>query len=339
MTNMPHAWMVDPGVYGEWTKDLTRRWNVSLGSRVDLVHTTARASDLRSDTNLPEDELTQDDVLVAGYLNNKIKLGDHWTLTAGAGEGQRPPTLIERYADGLFISSLQSGFTRVVGDPTLRPERDLQIDFGLSASYDRWRARANYFYAWVNDYITFYDDSVIGFESARLLHFMNTRLATLTGFEVSGEYDLSPWLTPFAKISYVEGQDQSLDAPLPMIPPLESTVGLRLHDSDKGSRWGIEIAARMVHTQNRPGVISLLGTPEVVEEATPGFVVWNLRSYYNVRKNFSIVAGIDNLLNRNYQEHLDLRLFGPTLPVQYPSSATRVLEPGISPYIGVNWIF
>ncbi len=337
-TNMPHAWMADPGLYAEWSEAVTDAWTLSLGGRLDFTRTTARAGDLRPESSLPgfDEFLTQDDVLYAFYLSNKLKLNEHWTFSGGLGHGQRPPTLIERYADGLFLSLMQSGFTRMIGDPRLRPERDWQVDAGLSAEYERFRGRANYFYAWVDDYITFFDETVVEFSDARLLRYMNTSLGTLTGFECTAEYDLAPRLSPFAKMSYVEGRDQELHAPLPMIPPLESTVGLRLHDPDQGRRWGIELAARMVHSQHRLGTIRLFGTREVIEEATPGFSVWSLRGYYNFHKNLNIVAGIDNLFDRTYQEHLDLRLRGPSY---FPGPPTRVLEPGFTPYFGVRWIF
>ncbi len=40
-------------------------------------------------------------------------------------------------------------------------------------------------------------------------------------------------------------------------------------------------------------------------------MVCNLRGYYNYSKNLTFVGGVDNLFNKNYQEHLDLRLAGP----------------------------
>jgi outer membrane receptor protein involved in Fe transport len=337
-TNMPHSWLTDPGLYLEWSKPFGDAWTLSLGGRVDLVGTKARASDLRDDTVLPggASDLAQTDVLYAFYLNNKLKLDEHWTLTGGFGHGQRPPTLIERYADGLFLSSLQSGFTRMIGDPQLQAERDWQLDVGLSAEHENWRGKANFFHAWVNEYITYEDESVVNFADARLLRFVNTDLATLVGFELFGECDLYPRLSPFAKMSYVDGRDRELDAPLPAIPPLDTTVGVRLHNPEKERSWEIELAARIVNDQNRLGTIRLLGTSTTVEERTGGFTVWHLRGYWNYTKNFHLIAGIDNLFDRTYQEHLDLRILGPT---GFPAPPTRVWAPGITPYFAVNWIY
>ena len=78
------------------------------------------------------------------------------------------------------------------------------------------------------------------------------------------------------------------------------------------------------------------GGVDQIEEATPGFTIVNVRGYYTYSKNLSFIGGIDNLFDRNYQEHLDLRLLGPTPGIANP---TRVLAPGISPYVGVQWTF
>jgi outer membrane receptor protein involved in Fe transport len=231
---------------------------------------------------------------------------------------------------------LQSGFTRVIGDPELKPERDWQVDLGYKVDKERWRGSARAYYSWVVDYVTFFDDSVSDFDDARLLRYVNTPLATLTGFELYGEYDVTTKLTPFAAMSYTEGRDQHLDAPLPAISPLEGAVGFRYRDSEKGKRWSIDTGARMVAAQNELGTIEMFNGPTVVEQRTPGFTVCYIRGYWNYTKNLRLIAGIDNVFNRNYQEHLDLRLSGPT---GFPAPETQALRPGISPYFGLNWLF
>ncbi len=146
----------------------------------------------------------------------------------------------------------------------------------------------------------------------------------------------------FGKISYVNGRDQTLSAPLPAISPLDSTVGLRFHDAEKGQRWGCDVGTRIVATQNEPGAIRLMGQAEVVEEATGGFTTCYIRGYWNCKKNLRLIAGIDNVFNRSYQEQLDLRLTGPanfTTINGNPAQPTRVLATGISPYFGVNWVY
>jgi iron complex outermembrane recepter protein len=136
------------------------------------------------------------------------------------------------------------------------------------------------------------------------LRYVNTALATFVGAEAYGECDVTGWLTPFATLSYVRGQDETRDGdfatrpatpaspstrdydrsrgyygnvpgeakePLPSIYPLVSRVGMRLHPGDDASRWSVELAARMVARQNRVAA-SLLESP------SPGFTVWDVRA-------------------------------------------------------------
>ncbi len=228
----------DEGLFSEYCIPVNDDWKITLGGRADWIDTNALLRDIRPDTNLDVDELVQHDVLYSYYLTNELKVGDAWTLDLGYGYAQRPTTLTERYADGVFLGILQSGFTRVIGTPDLRPERNFQLDAGLSANYDNFRGSLTGFYAWVVDYVTFDGLAVVDFFDAKLVRYRNTPLAILTGFEAAGEWDWSPNLTPFAKLKYVQGTDEFV-GPLFAIPPLEGTVGLRWHDLRANAAVGI----------------------------------------------------------------------------------------------------
>jgi outer membrane receptor protein involved in Fe transport len=342
-TNMPRAQAVDPGAFAEYVIPMNSFWTTTVGARVDFYNTRASFSELRPNGQLlpglsgPGD-LDQEDTLYAFFLTNEVDLDCNWTLLGGFGYGQRPPTLIERYADGLFLGIAQSGFTRVIGDPFLDQERDWQVDVGLQAEYDYWRARGGVFYAWVDDYVTLAGDVVAQpfFDSARLFRYINTDEAILAGFEFNAEYDWNCYLSPFALVKYVEGRDQVIDAPLPQIPPLDTIVGIRLHEPSRARLWSVEFGARIVDDQDRLGTVRSAGGTTIIEEATPGFTTFHLRSYYTYSRTLNFTAGIENLFDRNYQEHLDLRLRGP---VGFPAPITRTLAPGITPYFGVDWTF
>ena len=69
----------------------------------------------------------QNNVLYSFFLTNEVELDKDWTVRFGFGQAQRPPTMTERYADGEFLAVIQSGFSRVIGLPTLMPERAWQL--------------------------------------------------------------------------------------------------------------------------------------------------------------------------------------------------------------------
>ena len=77
----------------------------------------------------------------------------------------------------------------------------------------------------------------------------------------------------------------------------------------------IEMNARVVDDQSH--VARSLG-----EQKTPGFTIWNLRTYYRPAPSWMLTAGVENLTNKFYREHLDYR------------SGRGVFQPGINFHFG-----
>jgi iron complex outermembrane recepter protein len=330
-TRMPRSEMINPGVYSEAILPVTEFWNARVGGRVDFVHTTANG--LLPDSNFSIDDLQQSNTLYAFYMMNDIQVNETWTANVGFGQAQRPPTLLERYSDGVFVSVLQSGFTRVIGDPNLSPERLWQVDGTVSADFEYARMSFGAFQSWILDYITLQGVAADP-TGANLVKYVSTPLATLTGFEFRGDVDIREDLNTYLTAHYVQGQDQILAAPLPGIAPFEGRIGLLWH-SPEDDAWGVDTSVRVVSSQNRLGVIRRGSTfvtgQETVETFTPYFATVNIRGYWNPSPNVNVVGGVENLLDRNYLEHLDLRL-----PSQGPFPAAFAYAQGITPYVGIN---
>jgi outer membrane receptor protein involved in Fe transport len=285
------------------------------------------------------------------YGTTEYKVNDNVTLTSGAAHSDRPPTLTELYAMDPFLAILQQGFTSVIGNPDLRTEKLWQIDLGTRAKYDYFRAGANGYVCFVQDYITYSAVDLArgrfkGFDpiiaSALTVQYTNTDLALLTGFELYAEYDATDYFTPFMTMTYVAGWDETRDhrgdiipgpntstlgfhgssvEPLPGIPPLDTRIGIRLHESIVNPHYGVELSCRFVAPQD--SVASSLG-----ELKSGGFNVWDTRAYWQAREHLLLVAGINNIFDRDYREHLDLRTGVPLGP--------GVREPGINPYLGIQ---
>ncbi|MEM6364493.1 MAG: TonB-dependent receptor, partial [Planctomycetota bacterium] len=169
---------------------------------------------------------------------------------------------------------------------------------------------------------------------ARLLQAVNTDLATLWGIESYAEMDLLRDLQAFGSVAYLQGDDQEIDEPLPGIFPLESRVGLRLFDPSDEQRWGLEWGWRIVAEQDRIAFLRPVGGAGQniqLEDATPSFATSYLRGFMRPSDRVSLTGGIANMFDRNYFEHLNLRL-----PQQGTFDSTIVLSPGITPYFGVE---
>ncbi len=293
------------------------------------------------------------------YLTSQYELDPNWSINAGAGHGQRPPSLTELYAAESFMFLLQNGLNTVTGDPRLNPERRTQLDLGVTYSDERFRAGITGFHAWVNERITFENTSVrrgppFGQIEQVNLRYVNTDLARLYGCEANAEYIVAPWISVFSTLNYVEGRDytrngsyatlqadgtnpservdgvprgtfgaqgQQLTAheALPGIPPLENRTGVRLNGEVWDVRWNVELAARIVDSQDRVAT-------SLFESATPGFTTWDLRSHWLVNEHLTFVTGVENFTDKDYREHFDFR----------SSTGLSVRQPGANFYFGTE---
>lgn len=338
---IPPSSSANPGLFAEQRLPLNDRLTVKAGVRVDWVSTNAsRFVDNHTDyfgEGQPADleqvlggDFDQQFFPWTVFLSGEFQMNDCWSLVGGAGHGMRPPTLTELYAVYPVLAILQQGLTFVKGDPNLAPEQLWQIDLGIQGDLERFRAQVRGFYAWVQDYITY---ETTGYTPGfGFVQFVNTDLATISGGEAYAEYDWACWLAVFGTMSYVEGRDHTRDGrgvlqppeynfsdeePLPGIAPLESRVGLRFHEPDVQQRWAVEFSARIVDNQDRYA-------SSLLEQATPGFTTYDLRGYWQATDSLLLIAGVENLTDKQYREHLDLR------------TGLGVYQPGRSFYFGTE---
>jgi outer membrane receptor protein involved in Fe transport len=366
---IPKSFSVNPGLYSE----LSREYNdlsVTIGGRVDM--TTAELDDRPGDiaslglatpqASLAEilgtDDFDQSFGTWALFMTGRYDLDDDWALTFGAGHAQRPPTLTELYVAESFLFLLQNGQNTATGDPGLDIERLWQLDLGVEYETEAVRLSVNGFHAWIHDYITFENmRTVFGPPNGQVeqlnLKYVNTEMATLTGFDALAEFDVNASTSFFATLSFVEGRDHSRNGnsatrqsfgsgvpsvqvsglprgtfsglttgdeeSLPAILPFESRLGVRFKDPSEESNWMVELSARVVAQQDRVAT-SLLETP------TPGFTTWDLRGSWQANETIQFVAGVENFTDKNYREHLDFR----------SANGIQLRQPGINFYFGTE---
>ena len=366
---VPHSDSINPGLFLEQVASKSDDLTIRSGGRIDFVSTNVLAdpADLQNlglatpQSSLADilgsDEFDQSFTLLMGYVSAQRQIDDERRLDISFGYAERAPSLTELYAAEPFMFLLQNGMNTVTGDPNLLKERRFQFDLGLSVERDRMRGKANTFFAWVNDYITFENIGVFNGPPAGeveqvALKYVNTELAYLSGIEFYGEFDWQDNVTLFGSVSYTHGEDRTrngefatnpasggnpsqqvagldrgefsgitgneLEA-LPSIMPLESTLGIRLHSGGVLPKWGVELSTRLVDDQRRVA-------HSLLESSSPGFTVFNMSGYYRHKENVTFWAGAHNFTNRHYREHLDFR----------SPSGTSVYQPGSSFFVSME---
>jgi iron complex outermembrane receptor protein len=130
----------------------------------------------------------------------------------------------------------------------------------------------------------------------------------------------------FGGMSYVQARKETKpekninSSNVAEIPPLKTRIALRY---DKGTYFG-EVETILSATQNRVD-------RDLQEEKTSGYGVVNIKVGGNF-KGFTITAGIDNVFDKKYYEHLSY-LRDPF------GSGVKVPEPGRTFYVHVSYTF
>jgi len=120
--------------------------------------------------------------------------------------------------------------------------------------------------------------------------------------------------------AYVHADNDTMGVPLAQTPPQELKFGV----DHKTGPWAFGSLARLVGRQDR--VHRSYGN--IVGQdigATGGFATLSLNSSYRVSKMALLSAGIDNVFDRGYAEHISRA--GATV-AGYAPATTRVNEPG-----------
>ncbi len=340
-SRIPRSHSINPGLFLEGSLPVTDQLTVRSGVRTDWVSMNAETSPARE--LLLVGEFDQHFVLWSAFFTADYQVDRHWTITSAFGHSMRPPTMTEMYALGPFVAALpQFAFTRLYGNPELNSERMWQTDLSLSGKFEKTQLGVTGFHSWVNDYITL---DLLNPPDGVIFGYANADLATLAGVEAFVQYDVNSCLTAYGTGSFVEGRNQRRrsvraivrdsplvgalignsapdrpipkEEPLPAIPPLESRLGLILHQPCPEPVWSVEFAARVVDNQDRVA-------RSLREEPTPGFTTYEIRGYWRPSDQIVLTAGVENLTNKLYKEHLDTHIFA------------EVFQPGVTFYFGTE---
>ena len=233
-------------------------------------------------------------------LNSQIEVSNALTINYGLGVKQRAASYQERY---LWLpmqatGGLADGKT-YVGNINLSPETAYQADLGLSYTDDGFSIAPRIFYQKINDYIQGTPTSdmqvnmvanMMGSENP--LQFSNID-ATIYGMDLNWDYRLTQQVKLSGVASYVRGTRDDINDDLYRMSPLNSRVNI-YYQHDK---WQTNLSLHAYAKQNK---VSQLNT----ETATGGYALIDWQADYFVSSGLVVRAGVNNLLNKQYSDHL-----------------------------------
>lgn len=288
------------GVYGEWQANFGQSWQTIAGLRQDTVRSDA--ADILNRGMAPLSDQTS-------FNSRAHDFTDHnWDATLlaryrasaavdyeiGLARKTRSPNLVERYLwTPANASAGQADGRTYLGNLDLRPEVSQQVSLGAAWRGAAWRIAPSLFYDRVSDYIQGTPIARLDSSGNPVLQYTNLGRADLYGIDGRWSYMWSEALGLRGTLSYVRGENQDNGDNLYRIAPLRGDVNL---DYRTGA-WKHTVEWRLVARQDK--VAAYNG-----ETPTGGYGLVNLRTRWQLGKAASLSAGVENLFDKYYADHL-----------------------------------
>ena len=304
------------GAFLERNHDFNARWRSEFGVRYNEVKTDADEVDgtpammmppagmLRDDFNNADREQTDNNIDLVAKAWYKASSTTSWY--AGIAQKNRSPSYQERY---LWLpleatAGLADGNT-YTGNIDLDPEQARQFEFGLDFSNDRLSFAPRFFYSEVKDYIQGTASEIApavmmvrmmnvmnGTNNADPLHFNNVD-AKLYGFDMDWAWQVSTHWTLSGIVNYVRGKRDDIKDDLYRIAPANTSVRLDY----TANNWSVGVENVLYSAQNQVSETNR-------EEETAGYGLLNLSAAWQATPQLQLAAGVDNLLDKEYRDHL-----------------------------------
>ena len=302
------------GGFAEWTGE-AGPFNTQLGLRLDRNSFDAGEASLGP-------ALPMGPRMLATAFNGAGRTGEDTTVDAVArlwtperngfswratlARKQNMPGYIQRY--GWLPIKASGGLADgniYIGDLSIDPETAWIAEAGFDYASTNAYLRPTVFVRQIDDYIQGVPfDATVGVADTpvEMIAGMNgdpTPLrwanvdARLYGFDVDGGYDFAGPLRLDGVLSYVRGERRDIDDNLYRVAPPNLTLGLTW----EADVWSATFETRLVADQDE---VSLTNS----EEATDGHVTLSAYGEWDVRKGVTLAAGVENLLDEVYLEHL-----------------------------------
>lgn len=316
-TRVRDAKFVQSGAFAEgtWTPAPGRR--VIAGARLDRWQVTdSRTSvmlSMMSTAPNPGAGRTRESDLAGGFVRYEHDLAVRpLTLFAGLGRAQRFPDYWE------LIKNESATTVSALGT---RPETTVQFDTGALYHRGPLDFSLSLFVADFDDFI------LVQSNYAKPAGMMGTRSAVITrnidASTLGGEAGLAwrageHWKLD-ASLAWVRGVNDTDSRPLAQLPPLEARLALAYAQTT----WSMGGLLRAVAAQDRVAVNqgNIVGQ-DIGRSA--GFAVLSLNASRKISSRARVSAGIDNLLDRTYAEHISRA----GSAIAGFTQTTRVNEPG-----------
>ena len=336
-------------LFAEWNNQLNEDWKTKLGARYShvnmnagTVNTNGLPGMLAMNVNMLKTEFNnsdrkQNENLVDLAATFTRKINNDADINFGLARKERAPSYQERY---LWMplestSGLADG-NNYMGNVNLNKETAYQAELGLDWHTPKAAFSPHIFYHRINNYIqgTLYNTNATvnminnmmqtGTQPKTVLQFNNVD-AKLYGMDANWFLALNTTWQLDGTVSYVRGKRRDTGDNLYRIAPLTARTTL----SYVQTNWRVGFEAETVAAQNKVST-------ENKEQKTSGYALFNLTGNYHATDAVTLSAGINNLFDRNYQNHLGGYSRIDNADGSAVAKGQRLPGLGRSVYVGLN---
>ncbi|MEQ1151118.1 TonB-dependent copper receptor [Acinetobacter johnsonii] len=268
------------GAFGELSYAFNDQHKLVTGARLDQVKIDNLATDTERKETLP-----------SGFVRIESELAEHVKTYAGLGYVERVPDYWELFSTK-YHQSTGTTFAN------LENEKTAQFDAGYQYEQGAFKSWASVYAGLIQDYI------LVAYTPTGSMGRLEAKSrnvdATIAGAEAGLAYQLTDQIQADISAMYAWGENTTDHTALPQIAPLEGRFNLRYVQEkyNLGLLW--RVVAAQDRTSYREG--NIIGYDL---EESKGFGTLSLNGTYNIQKDLDLSVGIDNVLNKNYAEHLN----------------------------------
>ncbi|SFP05999.1 iron complex outermembrane recepter protein [Cohaesibacter marisflavi] len=317
-------------------------WGMQLGMRYDLIHADpadanetgdvpsgatgaaawnmSPASLYRSYYGATGDLSRTDNNISARMRVTKAFMDERFSVFGDLSRKVRSPDNIEAY----HAVTHPQAINRWIGNPDLDPEAHHKAELGMAwkgnnyvdygvmgpnadgpFSSENIEVKLSGYVDWVNNFITWdraYGQSGVNLSDGALIY--RNVDALFAGANFEARWNLTNHWSATAKVAYLWGNNDSDDRALYQIAPLEANFLLDYQGMLASSgTWNVGAKLRLVSDQTRvdEDMTTALGLDDGEGK---GFATVDLYGGLQLSNRWSLSAGINNLFNTDYQEHI-----------------------------------
>ena len=325
----PGAEISKLGLFLEKNNKISSQTTMSYGLRFDRVETDAtRAAD---DPGSAMGQVTANSLYtthyagtvtaskrdfnnLSGFLRYKKDYGPMSSAYISLSRNERTPDATELFNAKSSMTMGSSYRLRHIGNPNLDSEVHTTLEFGFENMILGSHVNGSLYLNDVSDYVATYrvsdgtyDNSV---NDARIYKNID---ATIWGYEISVQKNLSSNIKTILNLNYTHGDDDTQNRPLAQIMPLSGDISLEYQTGLVN--YGLR--ANFADTQDR------FDSRVLDTGRTGGYTVYDLYAGFEPTPNIRFTMGVSNLTDKRYATHLNSTN-------SLDATADRIDEPGRS---------